>query len=142
MTVSPILNGWVVAMSAPEIIFESVDWAARPITIEAKPAATNKEDTNPLVPGKAVKVVEATPNKVIAATTTLPMKIYVVFNLGSSRIFLWVCFVRKLCTMRAIIKVIIMPDRKIMRDCRFSCIIWNIFSSTNYRPEYYYIDSM
>ena len=34
------------------------------------------------------RCVNTNPNKVIAATATLPIKRYVVFNLGSSRIFL------------------------------------------------------
>jgi hypothetical protein len=89
ITVSPILKGRVIAIRVPDIIFDSVVWAARPTTMEAKPAATNRELAIPLVSGKAVKVVDAMPTKIITAIATRSRNLKVVLSFGSSFILMW-----------------------------------------------------
>jgi hypothetical protein len=66
----------------PDIILERLDWAARPTTIDAKPAATNTEVIIPKDSGKAVNVVAIMP--IIIAQRTINRRIMVnaVINLG------------------------------------------------------------
>jgi hypothetical protein len=58
---SEIRNGCETELIIPDITLERLDCAAKPMTMDANPAATNKEVRMPKDPGNAVNVVAITP---------------------------------------------------------------------------------
>jgi len=61
---------------------EKLDWAAMPMTIDAKPAATNIEVMAPNDSGKAVKVEAMTPTSATERTISRLIMVVVVRSLG------------------------------------------------------------
>jgi hypothetical protein len=75
-------KGWEKELMIPAMTLERLDWAARPTTIDAKPAATNIEEIIPKDPGKTLNVVAITPTITTQRTISLRVMARFVINLG------------------------------------------------------------
>jgi hypothetical protein len=91
---SEIRKGCETELRIPDITLERLDWAARPTTMDANPAATNKEVKMPKDPGNAVKVAAITPTRAIKRMIRRFIMVVVVRNFGWEKAILRKNFVK------------------------------------------------